>query len=292
MHPYEFHPYLLITCIIFMIMYIGYIIGFKLYLKKINDKIGKHFKPGYFLLVLLSICFILVILSPTNYLAYNVHLSTIFKEARNNLQSIYAAQMSYFSEHNTYAGGTSAFDLLEWDITSGFTYVAQKINLNNNSTYAVETSGIKLTEFMPKSVYDFYCGEDIKPGTLNTFYDPDEKLSFSLKAKSSDKGFICLAVKPFDSDVWMINEKKRLLHLRNGYTNITILDLNDPDPSLKFAEIKQFLNDWNNIDGYTILLESLIILMVVVGMSLDFMRYRNALDLVEKKSKGRPSDGS
>ena len=35
-------------------------------------------------------------------------------EAKNNLSSLYTAQVVYFGEYGTYAGGPHCFDLLEW----------------------------------------------------------------------------------------------------------------------------------------------------------------------------------
>jgi len=115
-------------------------------------------------------------------------------EFKTNLGAIYVAQLSYFSNTNTYASGPDAFKLLQW-----------------------EPAG--------QNRYAYYCQGAMIPNKLpmNINYTPlpDGRWPVALKPASSKTGFTCMAVGNIDNDetldVWSINDGKIL---RNDLNDI------------------------------------------------------------------------
>jgi len=115
-------------------------------------------------------------------------------EVKTNLGAIYVAQLSYFSENNTYAGGSDTFKLINWEPAS-------------------------------QNRYAYYCQGAMIPNKLPMRVDyvpkPDGRWPVTAKPQSSQSGFTCMAVGNIDNDdtldVWSINDSKIL---RNDLNDI------------------------------------------------------------------------
>jgi len=115
-------------------------------------------------------------------------------EAKTNLGAIYVAQLSYFSDHNTYAGGPDAFKLINW-----------------------EPAG--------QTRYAYYCDSAVIPSQLSMgraeIPMPNKDWPVETKPASSKTSFICMAVGHSDSDetpdVWSINDGKILRNELNDF---------------------------------------------------------------------------
>jgi len=115
-------------------------------------------------------------------------------EAISNLKSIYIAQLSYFSNNNTYSGGAKAFQHMNW-LPAG------------------------------ENLYAYYCGGDIIPNKLpmgdrkNPPLPKDEDWPVEIKPASSHTGFTCMAIGNIDNDpqldVWVINDAMNLTNPLN-----------------------------------------------------------------------------
>jgi len=106
-------------------------------------------------------------------------------EAKTNLGAIYEAQRAYFSDHNTYAGGDQAFQILGW-------------------------------EPLGQTRYAYYCDSAVIPNLLGRAEIPMPNKNWPVETKpaSSQTGFTCMAVGNDDIDetldVWSINDAKIL----------------------------------------------------------------------------------
>jgi type IV pilus assembly protein PilA len=122
-----------------------------------------------------------------NYRKPQIHYKN--SEAKANLGAIYAAQLYYFSNTNTYAGGPDTFKLIQW-----------------------EPSG--------QNRYVYYCQGVMIPNKLSMHIDyvpsPEGRWPVDLKPQSSKTGFTCMAVGNIDNDetldVWSINDAKILVN--------------------------------------------------------------------------------
>lgn len=108
-------------------------------------------------------------------------------EAKTNLGNIYLAQVSYFEEHHTFAGGPKAFSLMGWEI----------MGLNR---------------------YAYFCGEDyIEP--IRGIPIPQDFPDWpkGIRPASSATGFTCAAVGNVDNDpdldIWFINDTGERMNL-------------------------------------------------------------------------------
>jgi type IV pilus assembly protein PilA len=108
-------------------------------------------------------------------------------EAKTNLGGIFTAQVAYFGEHNTYAGGPSAFAAMNW--TPGGT-----------------------------GLYSYFCGDEVIPNEVGARVEqrPGGDWPYPVKPASSDTGFTCLALGNMDHDpaldVWTIDDAKQLVN--------------------------------------------------------------------------------
>lgn len=120
-------------------------------------------------------------------------------EAKTNLGAIYVAQLSYFSNANTYANGPDTFKLINWEPAG-------------QNRYAYYCQGAMIPNKYTKQML-------IPP-------DPDWKWPVEIWPATSQDSFTCLAIGNVDKDdtldVWSINDAKIL---RN--------DLNDANLPLR-----------------------------------------------------------
>lgn len=123
-------------------------------------------------------------------------------EAKTNLGAIYVAQLSYFSNANTYASGPDAFKLLQWDPVG-------------QNRYAFYCQGTMIPGKPPKR-WQFWL-------IRNYPLPSDSNWPVALKPASSKTGFTCMAVGNIDNDetldVWSISDGKILRNDLNDLNN-------------------------------------------------------------------------
>ncbi|OGP58275.1 MAG: hypothetical protein A2V67_20570 [Deltaproteobacteria bacterium RBG_13_61_14] len=144
--------------------------------------------------VIASIIFLAAIAIP-NFLKFKVRSAkSPQSEAKTNLGAIYMAQLSYFSDHLTYAGGSDTFKLINWEPAgqNRYAYYCQGAMIPNKNTR--------------------YLKEPPLPG---------RNWPVDQVPATSDTGFTCMAVGNIDNDdtldVWSINDSKIL---RNDLNDI------------------------------------------------------------------------
>jgi len=110
--------------------------------------------------------------------------------AKANLDTVFAAQVAYFSEYNTYAGGDNCFELLGW---------------------APEG----------QNLHAYFCGGDFIEST-RIYQPPSLSCALALPA-SSATGFTICASGNIDRDLtldeWIINDAKQLTNVINDIGN-------------------------------------------------------------------------
>ncbi len=107
-------------------------------------------------------------------------------EAKTNLGSLYTAQVAYFGEHNTYAGGPDCFDLLGWGPEGD-------------------------------TIYNYFCGADMLEATMPYFSIQAECVNVT--PASSKDGFTICATGNVDDDptvdTWSFRDSKVLINDMN-----------------------------------------------------------------------------
>ena len=164
-------------------------------MRRIAMEKGPQFKPSTTLLAL-NIWFLVAlvgfILSIRNTLNFDTKAKQA--EAKTNLGAIYMAQVSYFGEHNTFAGrkgedGSGAFADLGWKPQGD-------------------------------TVYTYYVGDDFILPTkayAKSAVEPLNKIDLKIRPEVSNHGFTVLAIGNIDRDpfldIWMINDANEILNL-------------------------------------------------------------------------------
>lgn len=141
-------------------------------------------KPGCRNLTIIGIILFLLVLIAPRYIPLKVKPPA--GEGRTNLGYIFTAQVKYFSDHGTYADGSNAFKLLNWE---------------------------------PKgsNQYAYFCGGDFIPNKKGDSIPRDlTPLPWGIQPDSSDIGFTCMAVGNIDNDpdldYWFINDSKMIVN--------------------------------------------------------------------------------
>jgi len=154
-------------------------------------KKGLDNKPSWIgLMFFLFIIGLITAMGIPNFLKFNAKAKN--SEAKTNLGAIYVAQLSYFSNANTYAGGPHVFTLINWEPAG-------------QNRYAYYCQGAWIPNKLP-------AGGARVP-------EPGDIWPYEIKPESSKTGFTCMAVGNIDNDdtadVWTINDAKILRNLVN-----------------------------------------------------------------------------
>jgi len=143
-------------------------------------KLGYRVLIFYFVVIIISLSFAGTMLGFQNF-----QPKAKQSEAKSNLAAIYQAQLSYFSQTNTYAGGKNAFKLIGW-----------------------KPSG--------QNRYAYYLGDSFVPNLsgVEIPFRPGADWPFPTQPESSKTGFTALAIGDVDADecldLWIINDQKVL----------------------------------------------------------------------------------
>ena len=228
-----------------------------LYLKLKKIKPESFRGPSKLTIFFLFLVFLTGFAAP-NIFRYSAHPKQANKEATINLRAIFRSQTLYFEEHNTYAGGPDAFDLLNW-----------------NSKFK-------------ENRYAYFCGEDMAPPyrRFNSELMQKKEWPYSSKPESSSIDFICMAVGSIwpgnMDDVWMINQDEKLMHLIDGIYENVIIDIHNGPPDFTNYERRKFINEWIKsefISGIAFLV------FLYICLFLSICRDRWSLEKLLKKSR-------
>jgi hypothetical protein len=190
-------------------------------------------------------------------------------EAKSNLAAIYQAQLSYFSQTNTYAGGKNAFKLIDW-----------------------KPSG--------QNRYAYYLGDSFVPNLsgVEIPFRPGADWPFQDKPESSKSGFTALAIGDVDADacldLWIINDQKHLINaISDINSNIPNEGIGTFCPKTRVPKSRgQMIKDWFSENGYPLIFNLIfyvLLFALIRGFYRDQKRFKTAQAAAERNP--RPSVG-
>ena len=190
--------------LVFSAVLIGCVIAYLIYFLRgwiKAHRLGSKERPSFIgLAVFITSIFIFWVIVIPNFRRFAAHDKQA--EAKTNLGAIYVAQLSYFSNANTYASGPDAFKLLQWEPF-------------DQNRYAFYCQGVMIPGKPPKRWQFWLIRNYPRPS--------DSNWPVSLKPQSSKTGFTCMAVGNIDNDetldVWSISDGKILRNDLNDLNN-------------------------------------------------------------------------
>jgi len=187
--------------LVFSAVLVGCVIAYLIYFIRgwiKARRTGSKERPSIFRLALFVIfIFIIWAIVFPNFFKYSAKRSGQ-SEAKTNLGAIYVAQLSYFSNTNTYASGPDTFNLIRWEPAG-------------QNRYAYYCQGAMIPNKLPLR-WKFWLIRDYpRPSDSNWPVD--------IKPASSKTGLTCMAVGNIDNDsdldVWAIIDAKILTNPAN-----------------------------------------------------------------------------